>query len=147
MISMPSVSNSLPLAAANGISSSESGAQSTEENKEPGQFITVEDPEHGYKYIYIVIGKHFKQLISCEPMESNKNDKSGKNTDNGEKQQSKGQTNAVKDNPYIGTMQSFLAQQNQKKPYLRENLLEKIRIWEQCSLLDKPASKKFEAKG
>jgi hypothetical protein len=151
MISMPTVSNSMSLSTGNGSCNRDFAARNTEENAQPGQYITVEDPAHGIKYVYLVIGKHFKMLISCADMENTKDKKA---QDGNNKAQNANNNKApeqeqiqLKDDPYIGNTQSFLAQQNQKKISFRGNLVEKLRIMEQSALLDKSATEKFDAKG
>lgn len=114
-------------------------AQSAEKDTQTGPYLTVEDPASGYKYTYVVIGKNFKVLISCQPMEKEEPD------DNKTAAKQEQAVDKAQD-PYIISTQSFLLQQKQQKPYLRENLLEKIRIWEQCALRDK-ASASFDAEG
>lgn len=140
---MSGVSNLMPQSNKNQ-SNMESTRQSTEDGSVQGQYITEEDPNSGYQYVYFVIGKNFKVLISCAPLE--KKSKDDKKTESIQKQSEQGKDNGVRNNPYRNT-EAYWAQKKQQKPYLKENTLEKIRVWEQCCLLDKHDSQKFDAKG
>lgn len=131
-------------------SSQESDAsQSAESNAQSGPYITVEDPASGYKYTYIVIGKNFKILISCEPMDDKNKKQKENNAAQGEGV-SQQQVAAAKNADFMSSNwynpQSALLQ-NKLNQSPKENLLEKIRIWEQCALLNKSEASNLDAKG
>ena len=135
---MTRAAGSLSLSAGNCVNTETQNSQ----EQQSGPYITVEDPQSGYKYVYVVIGKNFRLLISCQPLKDKQ-----QGTEAGEKQQAENgfaakqeptaTVNGMEQLKYTAyaAAQGLLMLPKQEGTKLEDNLFEKIRTWKKYGVV------------